>query len=87
MNGPNESALFAYLKSQRGFEGFDLNDKKGQMMHNMLLKRDADYAAKPNIKWNFTKFLVGRDGRVLKRYEPTASMSDVEKDIAEALRP
>ena len=87
VNGPNESALFAYLKSQRGFEGFDLNDKKGQMMHNMLLKRDADYAAKPDIKWNFTKFLVGRDGRVLKRYEPTASMSDVEKDIAEALRP
>ncbi|MBP3790084.1 MAG: glutathione peroxidase [Prevotella sp.] len=87
VNGPNESALFAYLKSQRGFEGFDLNDKKGQMMHNMLLKRDADYAAKADIKWNFTKFLVGRDGRVLKRYEPTASMSDVEKDIAEALRP
>ena len=86
VNGPDESPLFAYLKSQRGFEGFDLNDQTGQAMHAMMLKQDADYAAKPDIKWNFTKFLVSRDGRVIKRYEPTAKMSDVAKDIAAIIR-
>ncbi|MBC7740713.1 MAG: glutathione peroxidase [Bdellovibrionaceae bacterium] len=38
------------------------------------------------IKWNFTKFLVGRDGQVLKRYAPTTEPKDIVKDIDEALK-
>ena len=37
------------------------------------------------IKWNFTKFLVGRDGKVIARYPPTAKPADLEGDIATAL--
>jgi glutathione peroxidase len=37
------------------------------------------------IKWNFTKFLVGRDGRVVKRYAPTDTPEKIEKDIAALL--
>ncbi len=37
------------------------------------------------IKWNFTKFLVGRDGRVIKRYAPTDSPESIAKDIDAAL--
>jgi glutathione peroxidase-family protein len=37
------------------------------------------------IKWNFTKFLVGRDGQVLKRYAPTDTPQSLQKDIAAAL--
>jgi len=37
------------------------------------------------VKWNFTKFLVGRDGRVLKRYAPTDSPESIESDIEQAL--
>ena len=43
---------------------------------------DAGNDKNPDIKWNFTKFLVSRDGRVLKRYEPTDKMADIEADIA-----
>ena len=53
----------------------------------MMKKRNADYAKDPSIKWNFTKFLVSRDGRVLKRYEPTESIADVEADICQQLKP
>ena len=81
VNGANESPLFTYLKSQKGFSGFDLNDKRGQFMDEMLRKQDADYDNKADIKWNFTKFLVARDGRVMKRYEPTAEVSTIEADI------
>ena len=81
VNGPDESPLFAFLKAQQGFGGFDLNDQKGKMMDQMMRRGDADYDKKPDIKWNFTKFLVTRDGRVVKRYEPTDKMSAVEADI------
>jgi glutathione peroxidase len=37
------------------------------------------------IKWNFTKFLVGREGRVIKRYAPTDTPEAIEKDVVAAL--
>ena len=81
VNGPNESPLYTYLKSQKGFGGFDLNDQTGSMLDKMFSKNDPDYAKNPNIKWNFTKFLVSRDGKVLKRYEPSDKMANVEADV------
>jgi glutathione peroxidase len=52
----------------------------------MLGEADPDYAKKPSIKWNFTKFLVGKDGRVIRRFEPTAPLADVEKAIVDAMQ-
>ena len=87
VNGENEAPLYTYLKAQKGFSGFDLNDKTGKFMDEMLRKQDADYDKKSDIKWNFTKFLVSRDGRVLKRYEPTDKMTDIEADICMEVNP
>ena len=87
VNGPNESPLYTYLKSQQGFGGFDLNDKTGQLLDGMMRKKDADYDKSADIKWNFTKFLVSRDGRVVKRYEPTDKISDIDADIFLELNP
>ena len=87
VNGTGESPLYTYLKAQKGFSGFDLKDQRGKMMDEMLRRQDAGYDKKSDIKWNFTKFLVARDGRVLKRYEPTENMSDIEADITLELNP
>ena len=86
VNGDNEHPLYTFLKSQKGFGGFDLSDEKGKLMDNMLRRRDAEYDKKSDIKWNFTKFLVTRDGRVIKRYEPTDKISDIEADIMQELK-
>ncbi len=51
----------------------------------MLKKKDARYAEKSDIKWNFTKFLVDAEGKVVARFEPTANMEAVEKAIAALL--
>ena len=85
VNGPDASPLFTYLKSQQGFGGFDLNDRLGKLLDDMMRRRDADYDKNPDIKWNFTKFLVTRDGQVVKRYEPTDKMEAIEADLSRLL--
>ena len=52
----------------------------------MMEKQDPDFRQDPDIKWNFTKFLIDKKGRVVKRYEPTAPMSEVEADVARLLK-
>ena len=87
VNGPNASPLFTFLKVQQGFGGFDSADERGKFMDQMLRRQDADYDKKADIKWNFTIFLVSRDGRVVRRFEPTDKMSDVEMAIEAELNP
>ena len=87
VNGTNEHPLYTFLKAQKGFGGFDTNDQRGKFMDDMLRNKDANYDKKSDIKWNFTKFLVSRDGRVLKRYEPTDKMSDIEAAIQMEVNP
>ncbi len=81
VNGETALPLYGYLKSQKGFEGFG----KGPMalaMGAMLKKIDKDYKNNPEIKWNFTKFLVDREGNVIARFEPTMDMKKVEEQVA-----
>ncbi len=86
VNGPGEHPLYTYLKSQKGFGGFDLNERLGKLLDEMFRKEDPDYDKSSDIKWNFTKFLVSRDGSVVKRFEPTDKMSDIEADIQKELK-
>ena len=84
VNGENELPLYTYLKSQKGFEGFG-KSPKALMMSALLKKVDKDYKNNPNIKWNFTKFLVDRDGNVVRRFEPTEDMKHVDEAVKELL--
>ena len=81
VNGENEIALYTFLKSEKGFSGFDLNSQLGPLLDKMMREADADYDKKPDIKWNFTKFLINQKGEVVARFEPTHSMEDVEKQV------
>lgn len=84
VNGENALPLYGYLKSQKGFEGFGKNPM-AIAMGAMLKKIDKDYKNNPDIKWNFTQFLVDREGNVVARFEPTANMKDVEKAVSELI--
>uniref|UniRef100_A0AB33JFW1 Glutathione peroxidase n=1 Tax=Prevotella sp. GTC17260 TaxID=3236796 RepID=A0AB33JFW1_9BACT len=84
VNGDNEAPLYTWLKSQKGFAGFGEHELK-TILEDILSKADADWDKKSDIKWNFTKFLVNKEGEVVARFEPTQSMADVEKAIEELL--
>ena len=79
VNGENETELFKYLKAEQGFKGFDL---KGKILIPIVKKMDPDYANNSNIKWNFTKFLVDREGNVVERFESTIDPKKIDEKIA-----
>lgn len=81
VNGENAIELFKYLKSQKGFEGFG-KGPAALAMSALLKTIDKDYKNNPEIKWNFTKFVVNREGEVVARFEPTADMKKVEECVA-----
>ena len=86
VNGRNESPLYTYLKAQQPFKGFDMNNNIGKFLDEKFRAENPDYAKDPSIKWNFTKFLIDRQGHVIDRFEPTADMKDVEAGIKAALK-
>ena len=80
VNGETAIPLFKYLKEQKGFEGFG-KGPAAFAMKAMLKKIDKDYKNNPEIKWNFTKFVVDRKGNVVARFEPTEKMGNVDKCV------
>ena len=85
VNGANELPLYTWLKAEQPFKGFDEGHKLTEILDKMLREADADYDKKSDIKWNFTKFLIDRQGNVVARFEPTADMAKVEKAIEKLL--
>ncbi|MBQ4351695.1 MAG: glutathione peroxidase [Clostridia bacterium] len=81
VNGENALPLFTYLKEQKGFEGFG-KGPMALMMSQMLKKIPKE---NPDIRWNFTKFVVDREGNVVARFEPTADMKKVEECVVSLL--
>ena len=84
VNGENALPVYAYLKSQQGFKGLGEHKYK-EILEQQLEKDDPDFRNNPDIKWNFTKFIVDREGKVVARFEPTADMAEVEKCVKSLL--
>ena len=84
VNGETQIPLYRFLKEQQGFKGFG-EGKMADLLRDMLPKIDPDYEKNPEIKWNFTKFLVDRKGNVIARFEPTTDMAEVRKAVEAAL--
>ena len=84
VNGENANEVFRWLYSEKPFAGFGDSDT-GKFMDSMLSRNDPDYASNPDIKWNFTKFLIDRKGRVVARFEPVVTPEEIDAQIAALL--
>jgi glutathione peroxidase len=67
------------------FSKVDVNGKGAHPLFKYLTSTKKGLLGSEAIKWNFTKFLVGRDGTVLERYAPTTKPEDIAADIEKAL--
>ena len=84
VNGENANEIFKWLYTEKPFAGFG-DSETGKFMDGMLSRMDPEYAANPNIKWNFTKFLVDRKGHVVARFEPTVAPAELAGEIENLL--
>lgn len=83
VNGDDAIPLYQWLTSNTTFEGFG-KSPMGLMLSGVVKKMDKDYKNNGNIKWNFTKFLINRDGEIVDRFEPT-DMKNLREKIQECL--
>ena len=83
VNGDNASPLFKYLENEKPFvmpKGL-----KNKTTMSMLQKLSNTKDNPGDIRWNFTKFLVDKNGNVVERYEPIIAIKEIEKKIEELL--
>jgi glutathione peroxidase len=89
VRGENAQHLFKYLTEKVPFKGFDLNKTNESKFNDFLKESFPELLDGNSIKWNFTKFLIGRDGNIAGRYEPTteplAMTSDIDKLIEQSI--
>lgn len=83
VNGANETPVFTYLKEAAPTEEYE--GLKAKATRKMLKGISKSVEKDSDILWNFTKFLISRDGSVVKRFPPVATPESFEKDIEEML--
>lgn len=83
VNGENAIPLYKWLTESTKFEGFGMSPM-GMMLSGVVKKVDKDYKNNGYIKWNFTKFLIDRNGNIEARFEPT-DMKKLKDKIKECL--
>ena len=87
VNGTDEdqSPLYAWLISKAPFAGFDTTNPVGARLDQMFRSQDSTFDKLPDIKWNFTKFLIDREGNVVRRFEPYEGYEPIDAAIKELL--
>ncbi|MBR1569322.1 MAG: glutathione peroxidase [Bacteroidales bacterium] len=83
VNGSNAEPIFEFLKAQAPAEEY--NGLKAKATQKLLKGLSKSVEKDSDILWNFTKFLVSRDGSVVKRFAPTAEPKDFAKDVESML--
>jgi len=83
VNGETAIPLFRWLTENTRFEGFGMSPM-GVMLSGVVKKMDKDYKNNGKVKWNFTKFLIDRNGEIAARFEPT-DMKKLKAKIEECL--
>jgi glutathione peroxidase len=86
VNGPGADPIYVFLKAARPKD--DATDEAVAGLRDLLKKHGLAGAEAPgDIEWNFTKFLVDREGNVVKRFHPTTAPEEIDAEIVKLLQP
>ena len=84
VNGDTADPLFVFLAEEKPFQGFG-RGLKVAALNTFAKANNKQVGDKAYIGWNFTKFLIDREGNVIARFEPTVDMDEVKAAVREAL--
>lgn len=82
VNGPDAHPLWSYL---RAADPGDFSAENSPQLYPHIARMRPESLGTDEVKWNFTKFLIGRDGQVIRRYEPTVTPDQIKADLEAAL--
>ena len=85
VNGPTTHPLFNYLKHEITPREFGAANMEEKVLHSRVSQLAPNALLGNNIRWNFTKFLVDKNGKVIERFEPTDSMMTIEAAIEKVI--
>lgn len=81
VRGKDAHPMFKYLSENTAFKGFDLTHPSGKILNGFLQESFPEFLIGNSIKWNFTKFLIDREGNIVERFEPTTEPMDIKPHI------
>lgn len=85
VNGVYAHPLYKYLKENAPFKGFDLNNASNKIIDSILKEKFPEYTIGDAIRWNFTKFLIDRNGNIIERFESAVDPMDIQSYIEKLL--
>lgn len=86
VNGENEAPLFSYLKDKKNYVRVKPKNKLISIKDIVLVESEAEANEKPDIYWNFTKFLVNKKGQVIARFESAVRTESLAPAIEALLK-
>ena len=84
VNGETADPLFEFLATVKPFEGFG-KGLKNAALNKFAKMNNKKFGQKTYIGWDFTKFLIDREGNVVARFEPTVDMKEVRKAVEQLI--
>lgn len=81
VKGANAHPLYKYLTETAGFKGFDESTESGAFLSNFLKEKFPETLGNNDIKWNFTKFLINKNGEIVSRFESPIEPSEISSEI------
>lgn len=81
VRGENAHPIFKYLTEKAPFKGFDLSSESARIISSHINSKFPELMEGDSIKWNFTKFLIDKNGNVVKRFEPPVEPLEMSSDI------
>ena len=79
--GDHADPLYQFLIKEAPFKGFESNKDSGRLIEQVVSEHYPENLKGNGVKWNFTKFLVGKDGQVKARFEPSVTPEELDPII------
>lgn len=85
VNGKLAHPLYKFLKENAPFKGFDMSNSTNKILDSILKEKFPEFTIGNSVRWNFTKFLIDKNGNIVERFESAVDPMDIEPYLEKML--